>query len=171
MPTIRGSTQGSKKRYCGAVVNPDGTLRLVFKGLESARSDWTEAARRFQTELYWRVFAGQPVEELVLRTAREVRGGKQDELLVYRKRLNKQLDEYGGAAPPHVQAARQLGSPGTRIAYCITTQGPQPAESRTAPLDYDHYIDAQIRPVADSILEWLGLSFDKITSGQVELFG
>ncbi|MGD0113712.1 MAG: DNA polymerase domain-containing protein, partial [Armatimonadota bacterium] len=62
MPTIRGSTQGSKKRYCGALERDDGSLQLVFKGLESARTDWTDLAQQIQHELYMRMFTQQPVE-------------------------------------------------------------------------------------------------------------
>ena len=45
MPTIRGSDKGSKKRYAGVVAGKDGD-RLVFKGLENVRTDWTRLARR-----------------------------------------------------------------------------------------------------------------------------
>jgi hypothetical protein len=40
----------------------------------------------------------------------------------------------------------------------------------TAPLDREHYIECQIKPIADSLLEWLGNGFDRIISGQEELF-
>ena len=36
--------QGTKKHYCGAVVDKDGGMELTFKGMESARSDWTDLA-------------------------------------------------------------------------------------------------------------------------------
>jgi DNA polymerase II len=41
---------------------------------------------------------------------------------------------------------------------------------QTAPLDYNHYIEAQLRPVADAVLELSGRSFDAIVMGQQELF-
>jgi DNA polymerase-2 len=59
MPTVRGSDAGSKKRYAGLVVdssNPDKS-HLLFKGLESVRSDWSPLAREFQKELYRRIFS------------------------------------------------------------------------------------------------------------------
>jgi DNA polymerase-2 len=49
-------------------------------------------------------------------------------------------------------------------------EGPQPAEKLLAPIDYDHYIDTQLKPVADAILEWVGMDFDTILSGQQDLF-
>src|SRR5690606_5539842 len=51
MPTIRGSELGSKKRYAG-IVREDGRERLVFKGLENVRTDWTDLAKTFQEHLY-----------------------------------------------------------------------------------------------------------------------
>ena len=47
MPTIRGAETGSKKRYAGTVRNADGELEVVFKGVESVRSDWTPLAQSF----------------------------------------------------------------------------------------------------------------------------
>ncbi|WP_413699145.1 DNA polymerase domain-containing protein [Psychromonas sp. KJ10-10] len=46
MPTLRGSDSGSKKRYAGLKETSQGH-EIVFKGLESVRSDWTELARSF----------------------------------------------------------------------------------------------------------------------------
>ncbi len=170
MPTIRGSTQGSKKRYCGAFKTDHG-LELTFKGLESVRSDWTELAKQFQKELYLRVFEKRPVEEYIVKLVQDVKAGRYDEQLVYRKGLRKSVDEYTDHAPPHVQAARLLKNPGSHISYFITVEGPQPRSAVNARLDYDHYIEAQLRPVADAILDWVNLDFDSIVSGQTDLFG
>jgi DNA polymerase-2 len=101
----------------------------------------------------------------------DVKAGKHDKLLVYRKGLRKTVDEYTDHAPPHVQAARLLKNPGSHISYVITVEGPQPRSAVNARLDYDHYIEAQLRPVADAILDWVNLDFDSIVSGQTDLFG
>lgn len=61
MPTLRGSTEGSKKRYVGAYRQEDQSLKLVFKGMEQVRSDWSPLAREVQAELYYRLFAKQDV--------------------------------------------------------------------------------------------------------------
>jgi DNA polymerase-2 len=146
-------------------------MTLLFKGMESARSDWTELAKEFQHELFIRVFSGLPVEDYVALTAEKVKRGELDQKLVYKKRLRKGLEEYTTNIPPHVQAAKLLDSPGNRIKYVITVCGPQPLEKISAPLDYEHYLDCQLKPVADTILEWVGTNFDKIISGQQDLFG
>ena len=41
MPTIRGTEEGSKKRYAGLITQPDGGHKMVYKGLETVRSDWS----------------------------------------------------------------------------------------------------------------------------------
>ncbi|MBN1127870.1 MAG: DNA polymerase II [Chitinispirillaceae bacterium] len=169
LPPLRGSAQGSKKHYCGATVNDTG-MNLTFKGMESARSDWTDLAKEFQHELFIRFFNNQPLDAFIMETVSRLRSGRADELLVYKKRLRKRLDEYTDHLPPHVQAAKLLDEPPHLIRYYITTQGPQPVEKRSAPLDYDHYVESQIRPIADSVLETTGTSFDRIASGQQELF-
>lgn len=170
VPALRGTTRGSKKRYCG-VVEHDGQPELAFKGLESARSDWTEAAREFQRELYLRMFTGKPVRDYVRGMVEELRAGNCDRKLVYRKHLRKQLHQYTGSLPPHVRAARLLDCPPRVVAYCMTADGPQPVEKLASPLDYDHYVETQFRPVAEPVLAWLGLDFGRIVSDQQDLFG
>ncbi|MBN2189538.1 MAG: DNA polymerase II [Chitinispirillaceae bacterium] len=169
LPPLRGTAQGSKKHYCGAIETGSG-MELVFKGMESARSDWTDMAKEFQHELFTRFFGKKPLEQYVLSVVNDVRAGRADGKLVYKKRLRKKLDDYGGSLPPHAQAAKLLASPEGTIRYYITTAGPQPVENRTAAIDYGHYVECQLRPVAEPVLESLGNSFDKIVSGQQELF-
>ncbi len=169
MPSLRGQTQGSKKRYCGAIEQDDG-LRLVFKGMESARSDWTELAKEFQHELHLRVFTNKPVQDYIIDLVARMRAGQFDDKLVYRKGVRKSLEQYTVHVPPHIQAARMLDHQPSRVAYVMTTEGPQPIGKVSAPLDYDHYLETQLRPVADAILEWIRLDFDTIVSGQMDLF-
>ncbi|GAA5523517.1 DNA polymerase II [Microbulbifer aestuariivivens] len=182
MPTIRGSEAGSKKRYAGLVVNGDDE-KLVFKGLETVRSDWTALAREFQRQLYGMVFKGVDPSEYIRETVQKTRAGEMDEQLVYRKRLRRKLDQYVKNVPPHVRAARladehrrQQGlAPRYQnkgwIRYVITLNGPEPVEYRQAPMDYQHYIDRQLKPVADAILPFIALDFDTLVDGQLGLFG
>jgi DNA polymerase-2 len=176
MPTVRGSDKGSKKRYAGVVSSPGGD-RLVFKGLENVRTDWTRLAREFQQELYRRVFMQEPFRDYVRALTAEVLDGERDGELVYRKRLRRRLDEYQRNVPPHVQAARlyaQRGltapSRGDWVEYVITTAGAEPAAKPLAPLDYQHYVDRQLEPVADGILGFVGTSFAQLAGKQIDLF-
>lgn len=182
MPTIRGTEEGSKKRYAGLVRAADGRERMVFKGLETVRSDWSPLAQRFQQELYRLVFAGQPYEDYVRDYVKRTLAGELDELLVYRKRLRRRLDDYQRNVPPHVRAARsadehnqRLGRPlqyqrGGWISYLITTTGPQPLERLLSPIDYEHYLSRQLKPVADAILPFVGGDFERLVDGQLGLF-
>ncbi|MFU8764435.1 MAG: DNA polymerase II, partial [Haliea sp.] len=83
MPTIRGSDKGSKKRYAG-LVGSGASQRLVFKGLENVRSDWTRLARDFQEELYRRIFLDEPWQDYVQQVTSDLLAGRHDPDLVYR---------------------------------------------------------------------------------------
>ncbi|MBU3056538.1 DNA polymerase II [Pseudomonas indica] len=182
MPTVRGAEEGSKKRYAGLVQRPDGSEEIVFKGLETVRTDWSPLAQRFQQELYLRIFNGQPYRDYVRDYVRRTLAGDLDDLLVYRKRLRRRLDDYQRNVPPHVRAARladehndRLGRPrqyqsGGWISYLITVAGPEPLETRRAPIDYDHYVSRQLQPVADAILPFVGDDFERLIDGQMGLF-
>jgi len=171
MPTVRGEQTGSKKRYAG-LVRASGDERLVFKGLESVRTDWTPLARRFQRELYRRVFAGEPFEGYVKSTLDELLAGRLDEELVYRKRLRRRVEDYTRNVPPHVQAARKLGTPVRWVRYVITPAGPEPVRAGEPPPrpDYQHYRERQLAPAADGILHFLDTSFERITDQQLAMF-
>lgn len=170
LPSVRGGTYGSKKHYCGSI-EENNQMNLIFKGMESARSDWTELAKEFQHELIKRVFSGKPVHDYIIDTINNVKNGNYNDRLIYKKRIRKNLDEYTVNIPPHIQAARLLNKPKHIIKYYITKNGPQPIEALSSALDYDHYIDCQLRPVAESILDLVNISFESIVSGQQDLFG
>ncbi len=170
MPTVRGETTGSKKRYAGLVRTADGGTDMVFKGLESVRTDWTALARRFQRELYRRIFLDLPFEDFVRETLARLLAGELDEELVYRKRLRRAIDEYTRNVPPHVQAARKLHKPGRWVRYVITSTGPEPVRGELPKPDYDHYRERQLAPAANGILHFLDTSFEAITDAQLAIF-
>jgi DNA polymerase-2 len=182
MPTVRGSDEGSKKRYAGLVTKADGSEDVIYKGLETVRSDWTPLAQQFQQGLYARIFKGEPYEDFVREYVRRTLAGELDELLVYRKRLRRPLEEYQRNVPPHVRAARMADQFHVRqgrgaqyrnggwIRYLMTLAGPEPEEARHSQIDYEHYLERQLEPVADAILPFLGDSFARLTSRQHALF-
>ncbi|MGE7136687.1 DNA polymerase II [Luteibacter sp. NPDC031894] len=182
MPTIRGSEEGSKKRYAGLVVGEDGAEEVVYRGLETVRTDWTPLAQQFQQALYLLVFKEQPHAAFVKDYARRLRAGELDNLLVYRKRLRGKLSDYQRNTPPQVRAARvadeynarkdrpQRYQNGGWISYVMTVNGPEPLENVTSRLDYEHYLSNQLEPIADAILAPLNDSFAQLTSAQIGLF-
>lgn len=171
MPTIRGMPTGSKKRYAGLVQSSDSSEpTLIVKGLEAARTDWSPLARDFQRELFRRVFLDEPFEEFVRSTAARLHSGELDEQLIYRKRIRRALSDYQKNVPPHIQAARKLPRSGRSIRYIITRNGPEPVEALQSPPDYQHYMDKQLAPAADGILQFMNTSFSTITDAQMQMF-
>jgi DNA polymerase-2 len=183
MPTIRGQEMGkehksigTKKRYAG-VVNG----KLLFKGLETVRSDWTELSKVFQQELYRLIFNEEPVDEYIQKIVDELKQGLHDDKLIYKKKIRRSLPDYVNT-PPHVKAAlianRKLQSEGKEpkytnrrtIKYVITLDGVQPLEYNESRLDYDFYVEKQLKPIANDILPFIDKDFDSITSDQMGLF-
>ena len=116
----RSAMPGWSSTACGE------TLDLV--GLEAVRRDWSAVARRFQRELLQLVFHDQPVEQFIREFVAELRAGRFDDQLAYRKAIRKPLESYTKTTPPHVKAARkQAGGPGRIVTYVVTTAGPEAA--------------------------------------------
>jgi len=141
--------------------------------MEVVRRDWTALAKRVQRELYERLFAGQSVDVYLEDVVKRVRNGDLDEALVYRKNLRKDAVDYTATTPPHVVAARQSIQPlGRSISYVITTAGPEPIDNVRHPLDREHYVQKQMRPVSEPVLAALGLNFEQVIgdSRQIDLY-
>lgn len=176
MPTMRGSSVGSKKRYAGLTRAANGGTQLVIRGLEAVRTDWTPLARAAQTELLERVFTHQPWEPWLLELRAKVLSGALDEQLVYRKRLRRGVDDYANV-PPHVKAARLQqaeadeadDTPLSEVEYLMTFKGPEP-RSHHGPIDYAHYLERQLAPAVDVVLGALGTSYERVAGSQLELF-
>ncbi len=169
LPALRHGTIGARKRYAG-LVEEQGRLQVVFTGLEAVRRDWTELARRAQRELYQRLFLDRPVEDYLRGLVEDLRAGRLDDLLVYRKALRKDPEAYTASTPPHVAAARKLrGRPGRVVAYVMTVDGPEPARERSSALDHEHYVQKQLRAVAEPVLTLLGLDFDRVIGDDTQL--
>ena len=174
MPRIRGAESGAKKRYAG-IIEKDGKEEMDFVGLEFVRGDWTDLAKKFQSELLDKVFHGKSIEKYITNFVDQLKAGQMDNLLKYKKNIRKPVDEYTKTTPPHIQAARKINrkNPGM-IQYIMTTDGPEPVElvDKKKQIDYQHYIDKQIKPIADSTLEFFDKSFDEILakSKQKNLF-
>jgi DNA polymerase-2 len=159
MPEVRQGTGGSKKRYAGLVGDGE-RQRLEFVGLEAVRRDWTPLAKRFQREVLDRVFHDRPVEDFIRDFLVGLREGRFDDLLAYKKAVRKSLGDYTKTTPAHVKAARKQTGPRARIIeYVVTDAGPEPIEDRRGRLDYEHYVEKQIEPIADAILRFVGLHF------------
>jgi DNA polymerase-2 len=182
MPTVRGSDLGSKKRYAGLIEDEQGNRVIHYKGLETVRTDWTDLAKNFQQKLYQLVFDGEAYEDYILLTIDRLLKGEYDSQLKYRKRLRKPLADYIKNIPPHAQAAikaellfNQMNQPSryrnrSWIEYVITLGGAETLECQKSKLDYEHYIERQLTPIADTILTAVKSSMEAVTGQQKNLF-
>jgi DNA polymerase-2 len=169
LPRARHSMRGASKRYAGLVGGADGDS-VEFVGMEVVRRDWTALAKQVQRELYQRLFTDQSVDAYLADVVRQVRQGNLDASLVYRKNLRKDAGEYTATTPPHVAAARKSAQPpGRLISYVMTTAGAEPLDNIRHPLDREHYVLRQIKPVAEPVLATLGLDFERVIGDRRQL--
>lgn len=163
---------GAKKRYAG-LKEVNGKEEIEIVGLEAVRGDWTKAAQEFQRQLLDKVFHKQSPIAFIKDYVKDLREGKLDQKLVYKKSIRKDLSEYIKTTPPHVKAARKLDKIDSNIIkYYITIDGPEPIQKLKHSLDYEHYIKKQIEPIAKTILILFDINFEEIINGskQATLF-
>lgn len=162
LPHARHSARGASKRYVG-LLSDAGADAVEFVGMEVVRRDWTALAKRVQRELYQRLFTDQPVDAYLAEIVSRLRRGDLDSELVYHKNLRKDASDYTATTPPHVAAARKSSQPpGRLIRYVMTTAGAEPLDNLQHPLDREHYVGKQVQPVAEPVLEALGLDFERV---------
>ena len=179
MPTIRGTDEGSKKRYADS-----GSGLMAQKkwcsgpGIGAHRL--VTAGPAVSAGLYARVFRGEPYRDYLCDYVQRTLAGENDELLVYQA-LAAATGRLSAQCPAHVRAARladdynkRLGRPlqyqrGGWISYVITTAGPEPLENLQAP-------STMIITSAGSCSRWLmpsccvGDDFARLIDHQLLLF-
>lgn len=163
---------------------------MVFKGLETVRTDWTPLAQQFQQSLYLRIFKQQPYQEYIRETVRQLLEGELDSQLVYSKRLRRPLGDYQRNVPPHVRAARiadeqnlKLARPlqyqnGGRIKYVMATSGRNPLRcasrrwimSITSPSSSSRWLTAFCPSRKMTLLHWLQVSWGFLTGDERATF-
>ncbi len=177
--------KGRAKGYAGLLIRPDGSRSVDVKGLEAARGDWTALARRFQLDLLDIAFRAAPPHELEAAArayakgiASDLRAGRLDGELAFRRVLKRDLERYAADAP-HVKAARLSGASmrGDVVEYVQTAAGPEPlggaaGHSAAGRPDYGWYLERQLGPLWASIAEAAGWEADlsRVAGEQGELF-
>ena len=165
LPKQRHLKKGAKKRYAGFY---NGEIDIV--GLEYVRRDWTELAKEFQYTLLEKIFSGENIEGYIRETVKDLKSGNLDHLLVYKKGVRKGLDQYTKTTPPHIKAARKMGDFSDRvISYVMTKKGPEPVDGTPKRIDYEHYIEKQLKPIANSILHFYDKSFTDVVTKQKQM--
>jgi len=161
-------SRGRAKGYAGLRKSEGDRVEVEVRGMEAARSDGTPLGRRFQLELLAIVFGmdsggaeaatRDEVEAYCRGVAAALRRGELDEELVYRRWLRRPASEYGSENPA-VRAARILGwtNKRGRISWVMTKSGAEPPERRSGSiLDYEHYIERQLIPIACAVADEAG---------------
>jgi len=127
------------------------------------------------------IFNNEPVNDYIIKIVDELRQGFYDDKLVYQKKIRRKLSDYVNT-PPHIKAAlianNELRKRGIEkryghrrtIQYVITVDGVQPLEFNGSKLDYDFYVEKQLKPIADDILPFIGSDFESIAGNQMGLF-
>ncbi len=174
LPPMRGDTEKARsKGYAGLKVAADGSDEVEIIGMEAVRRDWTDLAHEVQRDLLNMVFRDVPADTLetrVLDWVDAMRRGERDDDLVYRKALRKSVEGYTNSVPAHVAAARLLPDPRGTIRYLVTRDGPQPVGHVTAPIDYEHYLEKQIRPIVRTIGQVCDLDVEIALGGTPDMF-
>ncbi|OHD11439.1 MAG: hypothetical protein A2Z96_05030 [Spirochaetes bacterium GWB1_48_6] len=172
IPRMRGQSEGPgrAKGYAGWLES-QGKMTVDIKGMEAVRSDWTPLARRVQIELLQRIFSGESAQDLELwrqELTASLRRGDLDGELVYRKILRRPAQDYTANQPPQVKAARLLGWTDRRgrIEYVVTREGPRPMDLPGLKPDPEHYLEHQIRPLWETLVDAAGLGLPATWDGQ-----
>ena len=59
---------------------------------------------------------------------------------------------------------------GRLVTYVVTRNGPEPVGETTGPPDYEHYVEHQLKPIADAILHLVGgTDFDTLSGARKQL--
>ena len=166
----------AKKRYAGIL--EDGRIDIV--GLEVARGDWAEIAKRVQRDVIEIILREGDVRKAVSRVREYIAKVKSGKVplkdLVIWKTLTKELDEYKVRAP-HVEAAKRLLEAGweltlgDKVGYVIV-KGPGRLYEKAKPyvmaspdeVDTDYYVKKQVIPAAMRVLKVFGVRERDLTS-------
>jgi len=174
--------RGAKKKY--ALVDENG--RIIIKGFEFVRRDWASIAKRVQMEVLTAILKendpGKALQ-IVRNTISELKEHRVplEELVIYTQ-LTREFKEYESLGP-HITAAMRgaergyYAEPGTIIKW-VVIEGPGKISERAylyedvrgKKLKYDpeYYINHQILPAVQGILEVLGFGLDDILSKKQE---
>lgn len=173
---VRGGVSGAKKKYAGLLWDEKNqTDSLLITGMEFVRSDWSKIARRFQFELLDLFLRQKDLEEYIKTFVADLKAGKFHHELAMKKRLSKDTEEYLKMTPPHVVAAKMLekerGIKVFQVEFVMTKRGAVPIQLPHEDVDYEYYLEKQLKPLADSVLVFLGKKFDDFIQGeQLSLF-
>ena len=177
--------RGAKKKY--ALIDEDG--RIIIRGFEYVRRDWANIAKETQHEVLKAVLRDRDPKKALSIVQKKIRELKEhkvplEDVVIYTQ-LTKEFEEYEGLGP-HVMAAKRAKDkgywvePGSIIKW-IVTDVPGKISDKAYPyqevkekgLKYDpeYYINHQLLPAVQRILEVLGFGKEEILSRKQEKLG
>ncbi|MCF7861817.1 DNA-directed DNA polymerase [Candidatus Woesearchaeota archaeon] len=174
--SAKSGSHGAKKKY--AMLTEDKSLRI--KGFETIRRNWSLIGKEVQNNVLHKVLEqGNAIKALdyVKKIVSDVKNHKisSDKMIISTK-LQKALDNYDTIGP-HVAAARLMQDkgifvgPGSIIKYVITAGDDRirdrvklPEDCKDNEYDSDYYINNQIIPTVERILNVFDMDKDDILS-------
>jgi len=158
-----------KKKYFGRVIWDDGKEVNYIKitGMEARRGDWCDLAREVQAKVIEMVlddsFSINNIDSYLQQIRKELYASKFDDKLIISKGIRTNFEEYK-ANLPYIELAKQLGlKPGNKVQFVIV--GRKDGKLLVGPVGskpyYDYYWEKYIVPVADRIIEGIGLTKNK----------
>ena len=174
----RGEREGAKKKY--ALLSESGKIKL--RGFEIVRRDWAPIAKEVQENLIKMVLYGESKERIIKYLQEVINKVKNKEypleMFIIHEQLRKDLDEYKAEAP-HVYAAKKYKQkgynvrPGFIVEYIVSSGGDLvrdkvklPEECKDKEYDPEYYINRQIFPAIERILNALNITKEEIIGGQ-----
>lgn len=164
----------TKKKY--ALIDENG--KIIIKGLELVRRDWSNIAKKTQREVLKALLEKGDIKmakDIIINTIEDLRKGRinKEDLIIYTQ-ITKDISQYKTTAP-HVEVAKKILRNGGRlkvgdvIGYIITSGSKPISERAELPEDaenYDvnYYIDNQVLPPVIRIMEALGISKEELKS-------
>lgn len=170
--------KGVKKRY--ALI--DEKEKLIIKGFEFVRGDWSNISRETQYKVFIALLK-ENSKEKAINTVKEMINALRNNTvplkdLLIREQITMNLKDYK-AIGPHVAVAKRLSdkgiiiTPGTIISYIVTegkglirekSKTIEEVEKDKLKPDAEYYIHHQVIPTVDRILDLLEVKEDDLSS-------
>ncbi|TKJ17704.1 DNA polymerase [Candidatus Woesearchaeota archaeon B3_Woes] len=176
--SAKAGAYGAKKKY--ALLDSDNNIKIT--GFETVRRNWSLIAKETQKKILNIVLKeNNPDKALryVKTVVQDLRERKIDlDKVIIRTQLTKDIDSYA-AVGPHVVVAKKLKSkghdiaPGMIIEFVVTEgkgsigdRAKVPEEIKDNKYDSEYYINNQVVPAVDRILEVLGYTKEDLLSNK-----
>ncbi len=174
--SAKDSGSGAKKKY--ALITSEGKLKI--KGFEAVRRNWSVIAKEVQEKVLRLVLASKD-SAAALKYVKEVvndlrKGEVEIDKLIIKTQLQKEIGSYDSVGP-HVAVAIRMKEKGEEVAvgsvisYVVGSGAGRIRDKAVLPsdakdYDADYYINNQVVPSVEKILDVFGYSKEDILAGK-----